>query len=194
MKLSAALLIGLAALTLAACTASPASPGASQTPRADTQDGGAPGEVDVPEDFDITLYTGVNDLGAQLLMFSDLFESGKPVVLNFWAGLCPPCRAEMPDFQEAHEQYAGEVVIVGVDIGPFVGLGSKSDARLLVDQLNITYPTGYTEDHRVVPEYRVLGMPATVFLRPDGSVQRTWTGALNKAKLIELIEALKQDS
>ena len=62
-----------------------------------------------PNDFAFTLYQGQEELGAESLNFSDL--QGKPVVLNFWAGLCPPCRAEMPEFQEFYEDYNDRVVL-----------------------------------------------------------------------------------
>ncbi|MDA1188873.1 MAG: TlpA disulfide reductase family protein [Chloroflexi bacterium] len=200
-------LVGLALILLfvaAACS----SPAASQQPTSTgTQSSGETSQtatptsqagqsitVSVPRDFEITLYTSTEELGAEKVQFTDLFASGKPVVLNFWAGLCPPCRAEMPDFQELHDQLGDKVTIISVDIGPFVGLGNQEDALQLIDQLGLNYPTGFTLENKVVASYRVLGMPSTIFLKPDGEVQRTWTGGLNRAKLTELIEELVQES
>jgi thiol-disulfide isomerase/thioredoxin len=116
------------------------------------------------------------------------------VVLNFFAGLCPPCRAEMPDLQSVSAQYQGRVILFGLDIGPFVNLGSRKDGKALVRELGVTYPTGTTFDSKVVREYRVLGMPTTVFLTPDGKVFTTWTGLLTRGKMVELFEQLLKAS
>lgn len=150
--------------------------------------------VTVPRNFDINLYTDGGIFDSETLSFADIFTLGKPVVLNFWAGLCPPCRAEMPDFQDVYDEYGARVVIIGIDIGPYVGLGDHEDARTVLRQLAITYPTGYTHEHTVVPSYHVLAMPTTVFLRPDGEVVRTWRGALNRSKLVQLVEELLDKS
>lgn len=153
-------------------------------------DQGFSGSVAVPEDFEISVYRGQEVLGGEEVQFSSLFESGKPVVLNFWAGLCPPCRAEMPDLQAFNEEYQDRVVLVGIDIGPFTLLGTRDDGRALIDELGITYPTGSTSKSGLVQKYKVLGMPTTVFLRPDGRVHRTWSGLLNEQKLTELANEL----
>ena len=92
-------------------------------------------------DFEFKLYQGEEALGSNTLKLSDL--RGKPVVLNFWAGLCPPCRAEMPDLQAFYNEFHDEATLLGVDIGPFVLLGTKEDARDLLEELRITYPAGY---------------------------------------------------
>ena len=68
---------------------------------------------DLAADFSLTLYQGEGKLESQILNLSDL--RGQPVVLNFWAGLCPPCRAEMPDLQEFYDEFNDRVVLVGVD-------------------------------------------------------------------------------
>lgn len=147
-------------------------------------------KANLPGDFSISLYQGSESLGGEEVRFSELFEREKPVVLNFWAGLCPPCRLEMPDFQEAYEDYEGQLVIVGLDVGPFTQLGTPEDGRALVRELGVHYPLGATEDSSVMQEYRVVGMPTTVFLNPQGEVVNTWSGLLTKAKLKELVEEL----
>jgi cytochrome c biogenesis protein CcmG/thiol:disulfide interchange protein DsbE len=150
----------------------------------------APGvNLEVP-DLMISAYQGETALGGEEVALSSVLAQGKPVVLNFWAALCPPCRAEMPDIQAVHDEFKDRVVIFGVDIGPFVGLGNKSDATQLIRDLGVTYPTGATNEPGVISTYRVLGMPTTVFLTPDGKVKRTWTGLLTEAKLVELVEEL----
>ena len=71
--------------------------------------------------FDVSLYQGQETLGGDDINFADLLDSGKPVVLNFWGGDCPPCRAEMPAFQNVYENHEGELTFLGVDVGTFFG-------------------------------------------------------------------------
>ena len=118
--------------------------------------------------FPIVAYQGADVLGAEELDFGQLLGTGTPVVLNFWAGQCPPCRAEMPDFQRVYDRHEGEFLLVGVDIGPFVGLGSHESAQALLAELGITYPAAYAVDAGAVRDNRVLGMPTTVFFDDAG--------------------------
>ena len=142
-------------------------------------------------DFGITLYQGEEALGRDELALSDL--QGQPVVLNYWAGLCPPCRAEMPEFQEFADDYAGRVTLVGVDLGQFLGLGNREHALELLSELGVTYPAGYTEDGDVVESHRVLGLPTTIFVAADGTLHRKWDGVLNKAKLSEIADEMLEE-
>ncbi|MBI4312856.1 MAG: TlpA family protein disulfide reductase [Chloroflexi bacterium] len=174
-------LIALAILALAGCAASSPAPAAK------------PG-VHLAQDFQITLYGGQAALGGEKVLLSSVVSQGKPVVLNFYAGLCPPCRAEMPDIQTFSSQYHDRVTVVSVDIGPFVGLGSSADGKALVKELGLTYPTGTTYDGKAVAAYQILGMPTTVFLTPDGKVFKKWTGLLTRTKLVELANDLLASS
>ncbi|MCP4196897.1 MAG: TlpA family protein disulfide reductase, partial [Proteobacteria bacterium] len=138
----------------------------------------------------ITTYQGDDILGGQEVALSDVLGQGKPVVLNFWAALCPPCRLEMPDLQAVHEQYGDDVTLFGLDIGPFMNLGSREDGKALIQELGVTYPAGTTFDNQVARDYRIIGMPSTLFITPNGEILRTWTGLLTEEKLAELIEEL----
>ena len=141
-----------------------------------------------PNDFSFTLYQGQDRLGAESLNFSDL--QGKPVVLNFWAGLCPPCRAEMPEFQEFYDDYHDRVVLLGIDVGQFTSLGSRDDAQALLNELGVTYPAGFTEESAIMRNFKVLGMPTTVFVDSDGKIFRSWTGALNLKTLSDITDEM----
>jgi len=149
--------------------------------------GGASSD-NLAENFSFTLYQGESRLGAEKLDMDQL--RGKPVVLNFWAGNCPPCRAEMPDLQRFYEGSKDEVTLLGVDVGQFTGLGSRRDAKNLLKELGITYPAGFTGDGSVIRKYKVLSMPTTVFINPNGTIFETWPGILNQSILERLTNAM----
>jgi thiol-disulfide isomerase/thioredoxin len=144
----------------------------------------------LPADFEVQAYRRADALGGERVRLSEVLAQGKPVALNFFAGLCPPCRAEMPDLQKVHDQLGDRFILLGVDVGPYTGLGTNDDGLQLVEDLNITFPTASTRDSQVVNRYRILGMPSTVFVTPDGKVLRKWDGALTQAKMQELVEEL----
>ena len=83
---------------------------------------------------------------------------GKSTILNFWGGLCPPCHYEMLDIQAFAEAYGNRVHVIGADVGSLFGLGDRSDALDLLNELSITYPAGYVDDARVVEELDILGL------------------------------------
>jgi thiol-disulfide isomerase/thioredoxin len=169
-------------VALAACT------GAATTTDSGTGAAGKlSGQTNFGADFGINLYTGQEIIGVQEISYSDLFASGKPVVLNVWASGCPPCRLEMPDFQEVSVERAVDVMIFGLDVGPVINLGTSDQARALVQQLGITYPTGGTTDATAVREMKIIGMPTTLFISPEGEVVKRWTGLLDKGQLSQFI-------
>jgi thiol-disulfide isomerase/thioredoxin len=204
-------LIGIAAVAvfaLAACTA-PGSPATSSTtpeepssveassssstpeePSSVEASSSSSGGVDLPLDFQIAVYQGQDVLGGEEVDFSGVVEHGKPVVLNFWAGLCPPCRLEMPDLQEVHEEFGDQIVLVGVDVGTFTGLGDEQEGRALLQEVGVTYPAGTTANAEVMRAYEVIGMPTTLFITPDGEIVERWTGLLTKDKMEELVQEL----
>ncbi len=143
-----------------------------------------------PPDVVVDLYQGREQLGADSVSISDL--GGTPLIINFWAGLCPPCRAEMPDFQEFHDANAGRVTLLGIDVGEFNGLGDQETAKALLMELDITYPAGSTDDDSVIQGYKVLTMPTTVFIDSSGQVFRTWNGVLDRDTLAEVTEEMVQ--
>ena len=143
---------------------------------------------DLAPNFDITLFQGVAKLGGTDLDVRQF--QGKPLIINFWAGLCPPCRAELPDLQEFYDEFGDRVVLVGIDIGQFTGLGSLQDAKDLLEELQISYPAGFTNDRSVIRKYKVFGMPTTIFIDSNGEIFKKWGGALNSGVLRKQTNAM----
>ena len=148
------------------------------------------GSGDQAPEFSITMFQGQDVVGGQEVSLHSLIGP-KPIVLNFWAGLCPPCRAEMPDLQEFNDEFEDRALLVGVDLGKFTGLGSQEDAQKLLEDLGITYPTGFTSNREIIHDYRVIGLPMTIFIGNDGNIFNKWSGSLNaktlKEKTLEML-------
>ncbi len=138
-------------------------------------------------DFQVEVYQGQDVLGGDNVRFLDVLGRGKPVVLNFWAGNCPPCRAEMPGFQNVYARHSDEVIYVGLDVGRYNNLGSRASALALLNQLNITYPAGAPPNGRPLVDYRVQNMPTTVFFDSEGQVFRRWPGTISENKLEDIV-------
>ena len=145
-------------------------------------------------DFEFSVYQGEEVLGGTNVNFVDVLDLGKPVVLNFWAGDCPPCRAEMPAFQRVYNQHKEEVVFLGLDVGVFTGLGTRRSALNLLDELNITYPAGAPPDRTPLINYSVRSMPTTLFFGADGKVFRRWDGGLRESDLEGILADLLASS
>ena len=87
-------------------------------------------------------------------------------------------------------EFGDAIVLLGLDVGPFTGLGSHEDSQRLVQELGVTYPIGTTDEATVMRDFQVTGMPSTHFITPDGEIVRRWTGLLTEEKLTELLQEL----
>ena len=171
-----AVLFGISVIACSTASTPPAT-----APASTSEEGLAP-------DFSFNLYQGEDILGSETKQLSQL--RGTPVVLNFWARLCPPCWTEMPELQEFSEEFQGQIILLGIDIGQFTGLGPPRDASKLLDSMGITYPAGFTDDGDVVEKYKVLAMPTTVFIDGQGRIFQKWTGALDRGTVTRLAKAM----
>jgi thiol-disulfide isomerase/thioredoxin len=147
-------------------------------------------EVQVPSDFQVDLYQGSGALGSNTVYFSDAFAPGRPVVLVMWAGLCPTCRFELPAMQATYLAYKDQITFLGVDIGPYTGLGTPGDGVALLNELGVTFPAGSTPDAAIMQAYRVLGVPETLIFTSEGELVDRWTGIRSEAYLAEQLDAL----
>lgn len=115
---------------------------------------------------------------------------GQPVIVNFWASWCPPCRAEMPTFQKIYTEYKAQgLVILGVN-----SLESRSTAVDFAQSHALTFPILLDEDGTVSNRYRADSLPTTLFIRKNGIISEVMYGgplseALLRIQVDNLLEA-----
>ena len=113
---------------------------------------------------------------------------GKPVILNWYATWCGPCRAEIPDFRDAYDSLDGKLVIIGVNLQE-----SPEKATGLLDEFGAGYPVVLDADGAVFEHYRGLGMPTTYFIDADGIIVEGVTGQVTEEALVEFLANLGLD-
>jgi peroxiredoxin len=112
---------------------------------------------------------------------------GQPVVLNFWATWCAPCREEMPEFVAAYDRYQDDgLVIVGVNAQE-----SASQAAGFMGDFAMTFPVALDTRGDVQQLYNVRGLPTTVFIDREGRIVERWAGLLSAAALEELLAEIR---
>lgn len=111
---------------------------------------------------------------------------GQPVVVNFWASWCSPCRTEAPDLERVWQAYRDRgIAFLGVDIQD-----TESAARTFLDELRISYPNIHDARNDIARAYQVAGIPSTVFIDRDGRVASRWTGPINQQQLVARLDEL----
>jgi cytochrome c biogenesis protein CcmG, thiol:disulfide interchange protein DsbE len=110
---------------------------------------------------------------------------GRPLVLNFFAEWCPPCVAEMPDFETVYQEVGDEIAFLGLST-----LESEDNARGLIESTGITYDVGRDTDGEAFAKAGGLQMPTTVFIDAAGTVVEVHTGALTADQLRDRIDSL----
>jgi cytochrome c biogenesis protein CcmG, thiol:disulfide interchange protein DsbE len=119
---------------------------------------------------------------------SDSLQTGKPVVVNFWASWCGPCADEAPLLQDAARRYADRYTFVGVNVQDL-----DSDAQAFIRKYGITYPNGSANAGPISIQYGMRGVPETYFIAPDGRVVRKWN-TLTAADLEQFLAELQRAS
>ena len=98
---------------------------------------------------------------------------GKPVVVNFWATWCVPCRVETPDLIKLQKGWGSSVQMLGVDVQE-----TPADVRTFAAQFGSNYPLIIDSSGDVVSAYHIYGLPQTFFIDPQGVLRDYRIGVL----------------
>jgi cytochrome c biogenesis protein CcmG/thiol:disulfide interchange protein DsbE len=103
---------------------------------------------------------------------------GYPVVMNFWASWCGPCKAEAPRLNASAKAYAGKVVFLGIDVQDF-----ESDALRFLERYEVNYVSVRDGGDSTYGAYGLTGLPETYFLDRQGRVVAHSVGEISAVEL-----------
>lgn len=170
------ILILILALSMLLCCGCGARPRPVNEPVAETE--GA--KLSVP---DFIVY----DRDGNPVALSDML--GKPIIVNFWATWCGPCKSELPAFQQAYETYGDDVVFMMVDMVEG-RTETKSGAIEYVDGQGYTFPLYFDEDQTAIRAYEISAVPATYVIDSNGNLADSHVGAMDYEQVSALIESV----
>ncbi len=130
----------------------------------------------------------VVDTDGNSVMLSDLI--GKPIVLNFWASWCPPCKSEMPEFNEVYQDVKDDIIFMMVDLvdgqRETVDKGSN-----YVNDEGFTFPVYFDTKQDAAIQYGISSIPTTIFIDKDGYMVTGMQGAMDKKTLLKGISLIQ---
>lgn len=113
---------------------------------------------------------------------------GHPVVLNFWASWCIPCREEAPALAASARAHRGDVVFLGLDVQDLT-----ADARRFLRRHNVPYASVRESGSAVYRAYGLTGVPETYYIDRQGRIVAHSIGKVSRAELEEGVRAALQE-
>ncbi len=128
----------------------------------------------------------LQNLAGETVQLSDF--KGQPVIINFWATWCGPCRIEMPHLEAAYNEHLDDgLVILAVNL---TARDNVEDIPAFRDEFGLTFPIILDETGDVATTYKLIGQPASVFVDKNGVTHEVWSGPINEAFINERVAQL----
>lgn len=130
----------------------------------------------------------VTDKDGNLVNLSDF--RGKPVVVNFWASWCSPCKSEMPEFQELYEEYGDDIHFLMVNLTDGSRETVETASEFIVSE-GYSFPVYFdTENSNAATAYGTYSIPVTYFFDEEGYAIAQGTGAMDRDTLQKGIDMI----
>jgi thiol-disulfide isomerase/thioredoxin len=115
---------------------------------------------------------------------------GKPIILNFWASWCPPCKQEMPDFEAAYKKYGSDIQFMMVNLTDG-GRETIATAEQYIKSQGYSFPVYFDTKQEAAIEYGVSAIPTTYFINTQGNIIAYAAGAITAQHLEQGISMMQ---
>ena len=166
-------------------TAKAENPSATESDAKKTPDVTVPSATDsgvkTAPDFTVTSSNGIS------VKLSDY--SGKPVIVNFWATWCSPCKSELPHFEDMYKKYGDSITFMMVNLTDGYR-DTESGVSDFIKKNKYTFPVYLDLKLEAADTYAIYSIPTTVLINADGKIVDTLTGTLTESQLQKCIDTL----
>lgn len=144
-----------------------------------SENGSVEGSTSEPEKMAAPDFS-VLDSSGETVKLSDFV--GKPIVINFWASWCPPCKSEMPEFNKVYEELGEDVTFMMVNLTDGAR-ETKKKAEEYVAKEGFTFPVYFDTEQEAASLYPVSSIPTTFFIDAEGYIITGAQGAIDEEML-----------
>ena len=138
--------------------------------------------------------TAIVDVGSKAPLFSqtnvisgsiiDISKhQGTPIVINFWATWCEPCKEELPHLEEVHSRYTpNNLLVIGVNNGEDV-----NTVKAFANEYKITFPIIIDANLTIQHNYKIRGYPSTIFVDKNGYITKMHVGMMSAQEILTAV-------
>ena len=130
-----------------------------------------------PENLPAAPQFTLTDLDGNMVSLSDY--AGTPLLVNFWATWCPPCRSELPLIQEYQDKFGDEFIVLALSGGE-----TAQDVQSFITANGYTFMVLLDSEYAVAEQYGVRGYPTSFFIDANGAIQKTHIGELTEPMIV----------
>ena len=116
--------------------------------------------------------------GRETTLGNFVSETGRPLIVNFWATWCAPCLEELPMFESSNQRFKDEIDFLGINVSD-----SPTKAKEMIAATEISYLTGSDPEGNFLVELGVVGLPTTVFISRQGELIDLHIGQISSTDL-----------
>ena len=130
----------------------------------------------------------MTDSSGNTVKLSDML--GKPIILNFWASWCPPCKDEMPEFDKVFKELGSEIQFMMIDLTDGQRETIETGSKYIKEQ-GYSFPVFFDTTQDGTMQYGIRSIPTTLFIDKDGYIITGSQGAINEDTLRKGIDMLR---
>lgn len=129
----------------------------------------------------------VLDNNGEKVKLSDFL--GKPVVVNFWATWCTPCKSELPEFDENYKKYSEKIEFLMVNLTDGYS-ETVENTKEFIKENKYEFPVYFDTEYSASTTYNLYSIPQTLFIDKEGNILKSYKGMINKKNLDKYIKEL----
>jgi Thiol-disulfide isomerase and thioredoxins len=132
----------------------------------------------------------MTDSSGNSVSLSEIIAKGKPIVLNFWASWCPPCKDEMPEFDIVYKELGDEIQFMMVDVTD----GQRETVEMgtnYVKEQGFSFPVYFDTAQDGAYTYGINSIPTTLFIDNDGYIITGVQGRIDEKTLRKAIDMIR---